>query len=170
MDKLISELNYEDLPPHLDELEIHFSSQNYKVKVTDEKKFPKVEEVFQEMKGMPINMELKDDSVDLRHKVAEMIKKYKREDITIWGNAHYHDEMKEEYPNIPTWASENNVRKTLYSYISLWLPFKELKFDTIQMPYINEELCRYYMKYYPGLKGRINLFLIKLSFYAFLPL
>lgn len=52
----------------------------------DERKIALLEEVFETFPQMPINIDIKVNNDELISKVAELIKQYKREEYTVWGN------------------------------------------------------------------------------------
>lgn len=52
----------------------------------EERKFVLLKEVFEAFPRMPINIDIKINNDKLIFKVSELIKKYQREEYTVWGN------------------------------------------------------------------------------------
>ena len=52
----------------------------------EERKFVLLKEVFETFPEMPINIDIKINNDELINKVSELIKKYNREEYTVWGN------------------------------------------------------------------------------------
>lgn len=51
-----------------------------------ERKFPLLEEVFENFPNFPINIDIKVNSDKLIQEVSRLIKFHKREEYTVWGN------------------------------------------------------------------------------------
>lgn len=64
----------------------------------EERKFPLLREVFEAFPQMPINIDIKVNDNKLIDKVSELIKKYDREEYTIWGN--FNDEITRKCYNV----------------------------------------------------------------------
>ncbi|XP_060636274.2 lysophospholipase D GDPD3 [Anolis sagrei] len=80
----IMKTNYADLPPYKDSLEVTFSPGSFSH--GKDHRIPKLEEVFQQFPGVPINIEIKKDSDELIHKVADLVRQYERSHISIWAS------------------------------------------------------------------------------------
>ncbi|XP_074854740.1 uncharacterized protein LOC142015224, partial [Carettochelys insculpta] len=62
-DQNIRELNYADLPPYKDPLEVTFSPGAFAH--GSDHRIPRLEEVFRRFPGLPVNLEIKDDDDEL---------------------------------------------------------------------------------------------------------
>lgn len=87
-DKNISELSYEDLPPLKPCLPIDFDPDVEFVGSAneDERRFPLLREVFEAFPNIPINIDIKINNDELIKQVSDLIKEFKREEYTVWGN------------------------------------------------------------------------------------
>lgn len=87
--------NYDEMPPFKREIELHFSDDkdsHYKVGDDEHPKYCLLEDLFKISEGKYISIDMKDthDGPNeknglLKKKVSELVRKYKREDLTIWG-------------------------------------------------------------------------------------
>lgn len=157
VDKLISETNYEDLPPLLDEhpqdifldaLNKETTSMTSDIGINDESnglhnrlngehandpkestRIPLLEEIFKLFPNMPINIDIKFNSDELVRKVHELIVKYKRENLTIWGS--FKDVVSKkcykQNNRVPIYFSLFGVVKLLLLMLTGLLPFVPLK-------------------------------------------
>jgi len=149
IDNEISSINYSDLPPLQAEIEIHFSSLKYKATSTDSLQIPLLEDLMKEFPQTPFNMELKQNDQDLKVEVLKLIRKYKREKITIWGSV---DEAhcltcKGMAPDVPTFTPASVVAKILGCFFTGFLPFYDVPYDTFQFPFVNQDYIDYKGKY-----------------------
>lgn len=135
---LISQTDYKDLPSLKPELPLDFNP-NVIVGSAD-RHIPLLEEVFQTFPNMPINIDIKVNDGNLIEKVSALIKKYNREEITVWGNKQQAISTKcyKCNPNIPLIFSLRRVLILLALYYSGLLPFVPLRetFLEIVMPSI----------------------------------
>lgn len=86
VDKDISQLNYNELPPIQENYELHYSDFDYNVQSHDDRKIPLLEDAMKLLPDVPFNMELKQTDDELKREVLKLIRKYERESITIWGS------------------------------------------------------------------------------------
>ncbi|XP_014230335.1 lysophospholipase D GDPD1-like [Trichogramma pretiosum] len=131
LDKNISELDFDDLPLLKTRLPIDFDPGAYYEgsENKEERKFVLLEEVFKNFPQLPINIDIKINNDELIYKVSELIKQYKREDYTVWGN--FSDEITQKCykmnPNVNLLFSMKRViLLIIYMYTGL-LPFVPLK-------------------------------------------
>ncbi|KAK7939715.1 hypothetical protein WMY93_003041 [Mugilogobius chulae] len=86
-DVTISSLNLQELPLYKEKLEVLFN-HGYNSKGTD-RQIALLEDLFTKFPTVPVSIEIKDD-VDnndlLIQKVSDLVKKYNREDITVWAS------------------------------------------------------------------------------------
>ncbi|KAG1670212.1 Lysophospholipase D GDPD1 [Nymphon striatum] len=131
---LISDLHYKDLPLLNSTLKLDFSfgqsCTNHK-----DRKIPLLEELFKRYPQMPINIDIKIDNDDLIKQVSDMIVKYNRESLTVWGNYRNKITYKchKENPNVPTLFSVQRVIMLLvFTYTGL-LPFIPLRESCLEL-------------------------------------
>jgi len=135
----LRDFNYDELPKKFKEL-IHVPF--YFGKTLDTTSFdtqiPTLEEVFQEFPNVPINIDLK-DNVNVDHlvsKVYHLIKKYKREELCVWGSFNNSTARKcyQMGPEIPLMFSfKRVVLLVIFYYIGL-LPFLPIKESFLEIP------------------------------------
>ncbi|XP_063615141.1 lysophospholipase D GDPD1-like, partial [Penaeus indicus] len=82
----ISEYKYEELPLIREQVPIDFMPGTTFSGKSDDRRFPLLEETFQLFPNLPINIDIKTNNNELISKVSNLVKKYNREHITVWGN------------------------------------------------------------------------------------
>ncbi|GFO02454.1 glycerophosphodiester phosphodiesterase domain-containing protein 1 [Plakobranchus ocellatus] len=94
-----------------------------------DRRMPLLEEVFQAFPELPMNVDIKDDDDMLIEKVDALIRKYDREEITVWGNVKdtVCQKLYKVNPRVPLLFSGMRV---LYLVLLFWtglLPFFTIK-------------------------------------------
>eukprot|EP00069_Balaena_mysticetus_P000468 bmy_03531T0 len=139
----ISDLKYCELPPYLGKLDVSF------------------QKVFEAFPNTPINIDIKVNNNLLIKKVSELVKQYRREHITVWGNASYEivEKCYKENSEIPILFSLQRVLLILGLFFTGLLPFVPIReqFFEIPMPSIILKLKE------PHTMSRSQKFLIWLS-------
>ncbi|KAK2579554.1 hypothetical protein KPH14_010853 [Odynerus spinipes] len=129
--KNISELNYRDLPPLKSRLPIDFDPDIEFIGSAneDERRFPLLREVFEAFPHIPINIDIKINNDELIRQVSELIKEFKREECTVWGN--FSDEITRKCykanPNVNLLFSMQRVMMLMFLMYTGLLPFIPLK-------------------------------------------
>lgn len=125
----ISEYNYAELPPIKEQIPIDFMPGVTFSSNSEDRRFPLLEETFQHFPNTPINIDIKIDSNELISKVSELVKKYQREHITVWGNMKDVVTQKcyKENPNVCLLFSARRVCFMLLQLYTGILPFMPLK-------------------------------------------
>lgn len=87
----IIETNFADLPLLRTQIPVDFVhgisfSSDKDASIEESRKMPSLESVFQKFPGIPINVDIKPHNLQLIQAVSELVARYGREDITIWGN------------------------------------------------------------------------------------
>jgi hypothetical protein len=95
-----------------------------------------LEAVFERYPNKIINLDIKQNNDDLIHKVHSLIKKYEREELTIWGNFSGHVKKKcfSLNPSQPLIFSKEDVAKLIVAYLTGYLPFMEIKAAYLEIP------------------------------------
>jgi len=83
---LIKDYLYEELPHLKNVLEVTFAKETQYTSKDPERKIPLLEDVFQMFPHLPINIDIKDNDDELIEATVELVAKYKREDLVVWGN------------------------------------------------------------------------------------
>ncbi|KAG7208706.1 hypothetical protein KM043_014909 [Ampulex compressa] len=129
--KNISELNYKDLPLLKSRLPIDFDPDAEYIgsEKEEERRFALLKEVFEAFPNMPINIDIKINDDQLISKVSDLIKQYRREEYTVWGN--FSDEITQKCyktnPNVNLLFSMQRVTLLIVFMYTGLLPFVPLK-------------------------------------------
>ncbi|XP_060251123.1 lysophospholipase D GDPD1 isoform X2 [Ovis aries] len=155
----ISDLKYCELPPYLGKLDVSF--QKACQCEGKDNRIPLLKEVFEAFPNTPINIDIKVNNNLLIKKVSELVKQYRREHITVWGNASYEivEKCYKENSEIPILFSLQRVLLILGLFFTGLLPFVPIReqFFEIPMPSIILKLKE------PHTMSRSQKFLIWLS-------
>jgi glycerophosphoryl diester phosphodiesterase len=162
----IKNLNYDELPKTFRENlacpfpEFHGQSVNT---VGLDTHVPKLEELFNLFPDVPFNIDLKQDSDLLLEKTHALIKKYKREDLIIWGSFRDNTCTKcyEKDPDIPLIFSAKAVLKLLALHYTGLLPFVPIKESYLEIPAFTERSAKVLFKSMPARRVKIALWVIK---------
>ncbi|XP_037660685.1 LOW QUALITY PROTEIN: lysophospholipase D GDPD1-like [Choloepus didactylus] len=155
----ISDLKYCELPPYLGKLDVTF--QRACQCEGKDNRIPLLKEVFEAFPNTPIDIDIKVNNSVLIKKVSELVKQYKQEHITVWGNASYEivEKCYKENSDIPILFSVQRVLLILGLFfigLLLFVPIREQFFE-ISMPSIILKLKE------PCTMSRSQKFLIWLS-------
>ncbi|XP_030633669.1 lysophospholipase D GDPD1 [Chanos chanos] len=131
----ISDLTYAELPPYLCRLGVTFQKECY-CEGGEDKQIPLLRDVFEAFPKTPINIDIKVDNDILIKKVSDLVIKYDREDLTVWGNSSNKIVQKcyKENPRIPVLFSMPRVLLLLGLFYTGLLPFVPLKEQFLEIP------------------------------------
>uniref|UniRef100_A0A3B5Q0R4 Glycerophosphodiester phosphodiesterase domain containing 1 n=2 Tax=Xiphophorus TaxID=8082 RepID=A0A3B5Q0R4_XIPMA len=131
----ISDLTYAELPPYLCKLGVTFQRECF-CEGGEDKRIPLLRDVFDAFPNTPINIDIKVNNDTLIKKVSELVVKYDREDLTVWGNSRNHIVKKcyKENPHIPVLFSFPRVLHLLGLFYTGLLPFVPLKEQFLEIP------------------------------------
>uniref|UniRef100_A0A3B3Z166 GP-PDE domain-containing protein n=1 Tax=Poecilia mexicana TaxID=48701 RepID=A0A3B3Z166_9TELE len=131
----ISDLTYAELPPYLCKLGVTFQRECF-CEGGEDKRIPLLRDVFDAFPNTPINIDIKVNNDTLIKKVSELVVKYDREDLTVWGNSRNHIVKKcyKENPHIPVLFSFPRVLHLLGLFYTGLLPFMPLKEQFLEIP------------------------------------
>ncbi|XP_062872694.1 lysophospholipase D GDPD1 [Trichomycterus rosablanca] len=139
----ISDVAYTDLPPYLCKLGVSFKRECF-VEGGEDKHIPLLRDVFEAFPNTPINIDIKVNNDELIRKVSDLVTKYDRESLTVWGNSSNLIVQKcyKENPRIPLLFSLPRVLVLVGLFYTGLLPFVPLKeqFLEIPMPSITTKL------------------------------
>ncbi|XP_076277754.1 lysophospholipase D GDPD1 [Lasioglossum baleicum] len=129
--KNISELNYKELPLLKQRLPIDFEPDTEYIGPESEenRQIPLLKEVFEAFPNMPVNIDIKINDDQLIEKVSNLIKDYKREEYTVWGN--FNNEITQKCyrtnPNVNLLFSMRRVALLILLTYTGLLPFVPLR-------------------------------------------
>lgn len=130
----VSDLKYCELPPYLCKLDVPFQ-RACKCEGKDTR-IPLLKEVFEAFPETPINIDIKVNNNVLIKKVSELVKQYKREHLTVWGNANSEivDKCYKENSDIPILFSLQRVLLILGLFFTGLLPFVPIREQFFEIP------------------------------------
>ncbi|XP_012619773.1 lysophospholipase D GDPD3 [Microcebus murinus] len=82
--KDVSSLDFEDLPLYKEELEIYFSPGHFAH--GSDRRMVSLENTFQRFPRTPMSLEVKEENDELIHKIASLVRRYDRNEISIWAS------------------------------------------------------------------------------------
>ncbi|KAL0973004.1 hypothetical protein UPYG_G00197590 [Umbra pygmaea] len=134
----ISDMVYADLPPYLCKLGVTFQRESV-CEGGDDKQIPLLRDVFEAFPETPINIDIKVNNDTLIKKVSELVVKYDREHLTVWGNSSNQIVQKcyKENPHIPVLFSFRRVILLLGLFYTGLLPFVPLKEQFLEIPMLS---------------------------------
>ncbi|WAR02782.1 GDPD1-like protein [Mya arenaria] len=96
---------------------------------------PTLRDVFTKFSSTPINIDIKVHNETLIHKVHELIKEFRREDLSVWGGR---ASVTTKYlhkldPSIPLFFSFQNVLSLVIMFYTGLLPFVPIKESTLEI-------------------------------------
>ncbi|XP_038138244.1 lysophospholipase D GDPD3a isoform X3 [Cyprinodon tularosa] len=80
----ISSLNLEELPLYNESLEVTFHAGHHSTGT--DRKIALLEDVFRKFPQIPISIEIKENNQQLMQEISNMVKRYNRENITVWAS------------------------------------------------------------------------------------
>ncbi|XP_059370650.1 lysophospholipase D GDPD1-like [Carassius carassius] len=131
----ISDVAYADLPPYLCKLRVSFKRECY-CEGGEDKRIPLLRDVFEAFPNTPVNIDIKVNNDTLVKKVSELVVRYNREHLTVWGNSRNEIVKKcyTENPQIPVFFSLPRVLLLLGLFYTGLLPFVPLKEQFLEIP------------------------------------
>ena len=131
----VSDLNYNELPKFAQDIHLdHFDNTILDTRRLSDTKIPTLEEVFQKFPNTLIQLDLKGGSRDITQKTSELIKRYNREKLTIWGAMGDDQYLREFNPDLDRFFSPFAVIKTYGLYITGLLPFVPITSKIFSIP------------------------------------
>ncbi|ORX98801.1 PLC-like phosphodiesterase [Basidiobolus meristosporus CBS 931.73] len=100
----------------------------------DSTRIPKLEEVFEAFPDAAIHLEVKPTNPELAEKVYALIKKYNRQEKTLWGCGKGLDMLYDLDPTISKFCSAKTVMKIILSYYTGLLPFITIRENFYNIP------------------------------------
>ncbi|KAI4897523.1 hypothetical protein NFI96_018359 [Prochilodus magdalenae] len=156
----ISSLKYQDLPLYKDKLEVTFYIGHYGT--GQDRKLSLLEDVFKKFPKMPINIEVKENNDVLIGKVSSLVKKYDRENITVWAteDSNIMAKCRKQCPSMPySFTMMRGILLLVLFYTGL-LPFVPLGESLLQF-YLPRVINRTYIPEESYLKNRFVVFLME---------
>lgn len=131
----ICDLKYCDLPPYLCKLDVTFEKECC-CEAGDDKRIPLLKEVFEAFPKTPINIDIKVNNDTLIKKVSELVCKYNRQNLTVWGNANYEiiEKCRKENSEIPLLFCLQRVLILVGLFYTGLLPFVPLREQFLEIP------------------------------------
>jgi len=165
VDKTISQLNYNELPKFSEEIHLHFSDGlTFNTKKMNNPYFPPLETVFQKFPDSIMHIDLKNGPTELTIKVHDLIKKYKREHLTFWGNVDKErsEELRKHDPTQLSFFPAKDVMQICAYYILGILPFVKLHHQSYSVPKYTVDFEKMKKRENPG--DKFGLFILIVRF------
>lgn len=84
LDADVSSLTSQALPLYKDKLEVTFNQGHFSS--GSDRRFAQLEDVFRKFPKIPISIEIKEDNDRLIQEVSDLVKRFDREQITVWAS------------------------------------------------------------------------------------
>lgn len=131
----ISDLKYKDLPPLMRTLRVQFQPGVTCHMKNEDCHIPLLESVFAAFPNIPINVDIKSNCDILIDKTHNLICKYNRRDLTVWGNfsKEVTDKCFKKDPEIPIMFSMQRTALLIFLFYSGLLPFVPLRESLLEI-------------------------------------
>uniref|UniRef100_UPI00358FA1ED lysophospholipase D GDPD1-like n=1 Tax=Myxine glutinosa TaxID=7769 RepID=UPI00358FA1ED len=130
----IRQLNYNELPRYRSRIAVSF--QPGCECMGKDRRIPLLREVFTAFPDVSINIDIKDNDDELISQVSELVREFRREHLTVWGNARHQivRKCRLENPAIPTLFSSRRVLFLVAYYYCGLLPFLPIPEACLEIP------------------------------------
>ncbi|ODM99949.1 Glycerophosphodiester phosphodiesterase domain-containing protein 1 [Orchesella cincta] len=131
-DLSVAEFDYKELPSLNSKIPIDTIPGEYFSDLSwpeDERRIPLLKEVFQEFPKIPINIDIKENDMELIQEVSKLIDEYQRADITVWGSfsSDVCNKCYDVNPNVCLFFSAKRVLVLMLCAVTGLLPFIPMK-------------------------------------------
>jgi hypothetical protein len=110
---------------------------------TERNKLCLLEEVFEKFPEKPMNIELKGATEEGIDEFGRLLKKYQREDITVWGAAgSLNSTIRQRHPNSVNFYSAGEVLKIYLLFLVGLLPFVCIEQGVLDIPLVTDDFER----------------------------
>ncbi|XP_069566287.1 lysophospholipase D GDPD3a [Brachyistius frenatus] len=153
-DVTISSLNLQDLPLYKERMEVTFYTGHY---ITGaDRTFALLEDVFRKFPEMPVSIEIKENNHQLIEKVSDLVRRYNREEITVWAtvNSTIMKECRRTNGSMPYSFTMKRGALLLLLFYSGLLPFVPLGESLLQF-YLLRIINRTYIPEQGILRNRL---------------
>ncbi|XP_040917902.1 lysophospholipase D GDPD3a [Toxotes jaculatrix] len=159
-DVTISSLNLQDLPLYKERMEVTFYAGRYSSGA--DRKFALLEDVFRKFPEMPVSIEIKENNHQLIEKVSDLVRRYNREEITVWAsvNSGIMQECCKMNGSMPYSFTMYRGALLLLLFYSGLLPFVPLGESLLQF-YLPRIFNRTYIPENPILRNRLVISLLE---------
>ena len=113
---------------------MHLTPGDYTLRDEEDGKFTLLKDLFAICPSdVIISIDMKDASNDICEKVNQLVKEYKREDVTVWGSMfkEQHEMVQKLNPNVSTFYSGSQALKTYLCFMCGCLFCCPLKGDVL---------------------------------------
>ncbi|XP_052799674.1 lysophospholipase D GDPD1-like [Mya arenaria] len=134
VDANIADIDLINLPKYKSVMSVDFKP-GFTVCCGGDCNIPTLRDVFTKFSSTPINIDIKVHNETLIHKVHELIKEFRREDLSVWGGR---ASVTTKYlhkldPSIPLFFSFQNVLSLVIMFYTGLLPFVPIKESTLEI-------------------------------------
>lgn len=159
-DVTISSLKLQDLPLYKERLEVTFYAGRYSSGA--DRKFALLEDLFRKFPKMPVSIEIKENNHQLIEKVSDLVRRYDREELTVWAsvNSRIMEKCHSTNGSMPYSFTVNRGVLLLLLFYSGLLPFVPLGESLLQF-YLPRIINRTFIPEKPILRHRLVIFLLE---------
>ncbi|KAK2894044.1 lysophospholipase D GDPD3a [Channa argus] len=156
----ISSLNQQDLPLYKERLEVTFDEG--RCSSGADRKFALLEDVFRKFPKVAVSAEIKENNSELIKKVSDLVKKYNREEITVWASVESSimKECRRMNGSMPYSFTMQRGALLLLLFYSGLLPFVPLGESLLQF-YLLRVMNRTYIPDDAILRNRLVIYLLE---------
>ncbi|CDW54399.1 glycerophosphodiester phosphodiesterase [Trichuris trichiura] len=120
----------------------------------EERRIPLLEEIFQSLRYLPINIDIKQNEELLIKEVNRMVIEYEREESTVWGNEDetINKKLYELNPKVHMFFSAKRVIRLLFLFYTGLLPFVPMRERFLEIPMLTA------VSSYPEVRKKFGIF------------
>uniref|UniRef100_A0A5S6QLG1 GP-PDE domain-containing protein n=1 Tax=Trichuris muris TaxID=70415 RepID=A0A5S6QLG1_TRIMR len=157
VNKYISKLPYKKLPLLRKQIQ-NETDPDVKSPVAqsaEERRIPLLEEIFQNLRYLPVNIDIKQNNDKLIKEVNRMLIEYEREQCTVWGNEdeEVNAKLYAMNSNVHLFFSSTRVVRLLFLFYTGLLPFIPMKERFLEIPMLASVT-----EYYPEVRKKFGIF------------
>ncbi|XP_035801875.2 lysophospholipase D GDPD3a isoform X1 [Amphiprion ocellaris] len=158
-DVTVSSLKLQDLPLYKERLEVTFFSGRFSSGA--DRRFALLEDVFRKFPEMPVSIEVKENNHQLIEKISDLVKRYNREEITVWASvkSSIMEECRRTNDSMPYSFTMSRGVVLLLLYYSGLLPFVPLGESLLQF-YLPHIFNRTFIPEQPILRNKVVVYLL----------
>uniref|UniRef100_A0A3Q3GI04 Glycerophosphodiester phosphodiesterase domain containing 3a n=1 Tax=Labrus bergylta TaxID=56723 RepID=A0A3Q3GI04_9LABR len=160
-DVRMSSLNLQDLPVYKERLEVTFYAGRFSSGA--DRKFALLEDLFRKFPEIPVSIEIKENNSQLIEKVSDLVKRYNRDELTVWAsvNSNIMEQCRRTNGSMPYSFTMTRGAVLLLLFYSGLLPFVPLGESLLQF-YLPHVINRTFIPEKRILRNRLIISLLEM--------
>ncbi|XP_020508887.1 lysophospholipase D GDPD3a [Labrus bergylta] len=160
-DVRMSSLNLQDLPVYKERLEVTFYAGRFSSGA--DRKFALLEDLFRKFPEIPVSIEIKENNSQLIEKVSDLVKRYNRDELTVWAsvNSNIMEQCRRTNGSMPYSFTMTRGAVLLLLFYSGLLPFVPLGESLLQF-YLPHVINRTFIPEKRILRNRLIISLLEI--------